>query len=78
MIRPKILTSDIESVYEKDLYIGASTIIIKTKNEMYYISPLLFRQCLARKMNYVTKDEVFEIEYDVLIYINDVLNEDNK
>jgi len=73
----KVLPSEIIGVYEKELHVGSSTIIIKLKDYMYYMSPLLFRQCLQNKMNYVTTDHLFEFEYDVLMYINDKLQNNN-
>lgn len=74
MTRIRIMFEDIVSAYEKELHVGSSTIIVNTKTTMHYLSPLLFRQCLANKMNYVSKDMMFEFEYDILLYINDLLN----
>ena len=68
---------EITSATEKELHVGSSTIIVKTKTTMHFLSPLLFRQCLTNKMNYVTSSGDCEFEYDVLMYINDIMNNDN-
>lgn len=70
----KVLPSEIIGVYEKELHVGSSIIIVKTKTTTHLLSPLSFRKRIADKMNYVTTDHLFEFEYDVLMYINDMMN----
>lgn len=73
----KIKSEEIVSAIEKEIHAGPSTIIVKTKTTTHLLSPLFFRQCLQNKMNYVTTDHLFEFEYDVLMYINDRLQNNN-
>lgn len=73
MRHQKILPSHIKGVYEKELYIGSSAVVIDLEYTTIYISPLTLKSCLFAKMNYVTFDQIYEIEYDTLLYINDRL-----
>lgn len=65
----KINAKDIQWVYEKDLYIGASCIVLSIDGVINYISPLLFRMCLKKKTGCITSNRMFEIGYDTLVYI---------
>lgn len=78
MMTQKIKFENIISAVEKELYVGSSTIIVNAKTTTHYLSPLMFRQCIRGKMNYVTNDGLFEFEYDVLLYIDDMMNNNNK
>lgn len=73
MRQQKILPSQIKSVYEKELHVGSSAVVIDLQYTTIYISPLALKNCLFAKMNYVTADQMYEIEYDTLLYINDQL-----
>lgn len=75
MRQQKVLPSHIKGVYEKELYVGSSAIVIDLQYTTIYISPLALKNCLFAKMNYVTVDQMHEIEYDTLLYINDRLTE---
>ena len=73
----KVLQDEIIGFYEKEFHVGSSIIIVKTKTTTHLLSPLSFRKRIADKMNYVTTDHLFEFEYDVLMYINDRLQNNN-
>lgn len=75
MRQQKVLPSHIKGLYEKELHVGSSAIIIQLQYTTIQISPLALKNCIFAKMNYVTVDQMHEIEYDTLLYINDRLTE---